>query len=499
MTLVFEIEYLSGVVFAAKGQDSPEPDWPPEPDRIFSALVATWGAHGLREEEGSALEWLEELPPPLVAASTATPRTSAGRFVPPNDAKSGRTGNPEILPIRRRRQSRLFPATRPDEPLVRFYWEKAAPNEQMLNSLQQLASDTSYVGHSASLTRCRFTHSQEPAPTEARHSRRWVYEGRFRELREDFAHNRRPKPGVRVISTAAPTDRTPQSYFSADWMILEHTGGAMPDIRAAALIAKEIRNTILSGYKQINRANDVPEAVSGHTSEGSPTPNPHLAIVPLAFAGTHLYADGHLLGFALVPPRESEIWSAENGWSRELLQAMRAVAPFNQQIDRRALKLESSGEERGSMRLRQFGLVLSPTLDSAKKSLSPVPYTATTRRFATVTPVVLDRYLKSKTPAEREEEIQEQIEAACTRIGLPAPIRIVPGKHSAVTGAPSAHPSGCSPDWMRWQMPRSLAGRFLTHALIEFSEPVQGPVILGAGRFVGLGLCMPWGTVERDV
>jgi CRISPR-associated protein Csb2 len=44
---------------------------------------------------------------------------------------------------------------------------------------------------------------------------------------------------------------------------------------------------------------------------------------------------------------------------------------------------------------------------------------------------------------------------------------------------------------MRWRLPSSLASRFLTHAVIRFSEPVEGPVILGAGRFVGLGLCRP--------
>jgi CRISPR-associated protein Csb2 len=31
----------------------------------------------------------------------------------------------------------------------------------------------------------------------------------------------------------------------------------------------------------------------------------------------------------------------------------------------------------------------------------------------------------------------------------------------------------------------------LFHATIEFAEPVAGPVVLGAGRFFGLGLCIP--------
>jgi len=55
MTLVLEFEYLSGVSFAAVGPDSDVPDWPPQPDRIFSALVASWAARGQRLREAEAL------------------------------------------------------------------------------------------------------------------------------------------------------------------------------------------------------------------------------------------------------------------------------------------------------------------------------------------------------------------------------------------------------------------------------------------------------------
>lgn len=44
---------------------------------------------------------------------------------------------------------------------------------------------------------------------------------------------------------------------------------------------------------------------------------------------------------------------------------------------------------------------------------------------------------------------------------------------------------------MRWKLPGSLASRQLTHAVIRFPETVRGSVLLGAGRFVGLGLCRP--------
>lgn len=42
--LCLEIEYLLGVSFASTGRTRPETDFPPQPDRVFSALVASWGA-----------------------------------------------------------------------------------------------------------------------------------------------------------------------------------------------------------------------------------------------------------------------------------------------------------------------------------------------------------------------------------------------------------------------------------------------------------------------
>ena len=112
------------------------------------------------------------------------------------------------------------------------------------------------------------------------------------------------------------------------------------------------------------------------------------------------------------------------------------------------------------------------------------------RRWASATPIVLDRFPKAKAIEEREEEVAVMIASSCVNIGLPEPARITVNKHAAVKGAPSAYPSGKAPTWTGWTLPGFLAGRALTHAVIEFGEKVQGPVILGAGRFAGLGLCL---------
>jgi CRISPR-associated protein Csb2 len=36
----------------------------------------------------------------------------------------------------------------------------------------------------------------------------------------------------------------------------------------------------------------------------------------------------------------------------------------------------------------------------------------------------------------------------------------------------------------------------LTHAVIDFAEPVRGPVLIGAGRYNGFGVCRPLPEAE---
>jgi CRISPR-associated protein Csb2 len=489
MTLVLEVEYLAGVVFAAIGPDSEVPDWPPQPDRIFSALVATWAARGQDDAETDALRWLEQLEPPQLIEHGAAPRTPATVFVPPNDPRSDRQKHAKgVLPALRRRQPRRFPATRPDDPVLRFVWSDAAPDAATLSALDRLARDTSYVGHSSSLTRCRFTLEQNtPDLTNARAPERRVYPGRLDELRQTYARfaksasgNDRPLPGARVTSRSA-TDRTRTSHFADRWLILEHVGGEMPDVRACALVARTIRDALLAGYDRIGLGDRIPEVVSGHSPDGKATRLPHIAIIPLAFVG-FAHADGHMMGFAVVPPEDGAILRDD-----VFRKALRALAPMDEERGRRILTITT---KEGTPRDGAFSIELSPSFEASRRSLDPALYAARARAFATVTPIALDRHLKARGQ-ERQEEIQAQIAISCRNIGLPEPEAVVADKHSAIEGAPSSSPSGKSPAWLRWRTPASLASRQLTHAVFRFPEPVDGPVLLGAGRFLGLGLFRP--------
>lgn len=309
---------------------------------------------------------------------------------------------------------------------------------------------------------------------------RWVYPGRLAELQREFDAGRRPQPGVRV-SLPRESRELRRGTFDNRWLILEHVAGDMPDVRASAFVSRAIHTALLSGYRRRGHAENIPEIVSGHTPSGEPSERPHIAIIPLPFAGFP-YADGHVLGFALVPPSGSGLLDDET-----FLTVLRELAPLDPGLNRRLLTVTTRA---GTPSDRAFSVGLAPILESPRRSLDPEIYTRPAYCFGSVTPIVLDRHLKGAHEA-RQEEIEAQLAVACRHVGLPEPSEIAADKHSAVEGAPSAYPSGNAPAWTRWRVPDSIASRQLTHAIIRFAEPVAGPVLLGAGRYAGLGLCRP--------
>ncbi len=459
--LAVEIEYLTGVARAANDRGD-APDWPPQPDRLYSALVATWAARGARPDERAALEWLERAEPPVIEASLAYWRSGLKVYVPPNDDNANAI---TILPVRRRRQERRFPACVPHDPVVRWFWAEE-PSAADFNALDALARDTSYLGHSSSLVRCTVRRVTEPGLGER--ARLVPYRGRLAELERAFASGQRPAPGgsLMPVQTVTPTAST--SIFGADWIVFADAGGWQPDAVGAALWTKTLLKVVQSGYKP----NAAPGWVSGHAADGTPLATPHLAALPMLDAGW-TWSQGRLMGIALVLPRALEA----SDFEVEEAGFFQALSRVNQ-AGTEGLELELRLPGGKAWRVRREAL-------PEAKSLRPDRYVATARIWGSVTPVALDRHPKALGDAEAS------ISAACERIGLPKPLRVVTSKNPAIRGAPSAGPSSGAPDWTGWRLPVPLDGRRLTHAVIEFATPVSGPLLLGAGRFVGLGLCLP--------
>lgn len=485
MNLALKIEFLTGVCRSAVPARD-EADWPPQPDRVFSALVATWAARGLREDERKALEWLEQQEPPTVQASKYFPRSVLDVYVPPNDAEAPRRSLNwedmsqrmqdrylEVMPSRGRKP-RKFPVACPDDPVMALVWPNC-PEIEMLEMLNEIARDLSYLGHSASLVCCRFSReSSAPLSYQGQRALRRIYPGRLRELMR--AHHENPvrpkiRPGEIVPDPVSPG----QPEIPGEWLVLKAIGGMVPDIQASALVCRAIRRALMSGYRRAGMASKIPRVVSGHEPDGKPTRQPHLAIAPMAFAGS-LYANGRVLGFSLIPP-PGMLLPDISGFR----EAFAAIAHYDKGQERRVLILE------GSPLREQLHLSPVATGDMTKSSLLSEPYLKPSSIWASVTPMVLDRHLKKND----ENEMRELVATSCENAGLPRPSldRIYIGKHSSVNGAPPTRISYRVPSWTRWKVPKALSTRSLVHVTIDFVQEVSGPILLGAGRFTGLGLC----------
>ncbi|MEK7753407.1 MAG: type I-U CRISPR-associated protein Csb2, partial [Acidobacteriota bacterium] len=108
------------------------------------------------------------------------------------------------------------------------------------------------------------------------------------------------------------------------------------------------------------------------------------------------------------------------------------------------------------------------------------------RRWATVTPYVFDRHAKAKDKAAYQRELGDAIRGSWQRVRQSSEVLadVVVTPVSAHLGAPASH-----------QFPRLVRkdGSYCrhTHAILIFDRPVVGPVLLGAGRYRGYGLCRP--------
>jgi CRISPR-associated protein Csb2 len=347
-------------------------------------------------------------------------------------------------------------------------------------ALHQVAQRMVSVGHSSSLVRARFCEALPPEPDRLWHPDstgnvplRVPHPERLERLEVWLQGGQRPGggavqryrfPGV----TEAQASR--KSWFggSDDWFVFEDNDGAFrPDILAFAHVAQRVRQALMELGPQ-----PVPEMISGHASKGGPTTAPHLAIVPLQYVGLP-YADGRLLGFAIVLPR---------GLAAEVrTEALRAIATFahlDQDEPRSIVQLTTRDA---------WQVVRSAS--PARASLRPDRWCNTSFAWASAMPVLLDRFPAKDDPVEEATILA----ASCHNIGLPEPVEIEIHKHAAISGAETTYPArghSARPDW-NFPQGSKFARRVRRHVVLRFAERVTGPVILGAGRFSGFGLCLP--------
>ncbi len=467
------INYLNNRVMAAAygSPDGSEPEWPPHPDRVFMSLVAAWGQTGQDRQEELALRWLERLPHPSIAAGKCRPRQAVTSYVPVNDTPS-RKNRGRLLPQNRIPQPRYFPSAALDNPVAHLIWPDAEPEEH-LQALQRVCASVTNVGHSTSLAQAYVENNPPsanwlPRTAPGGHQMRVPYAGRLDDLIVAYGNGQKPVArrwiGYSETGEAELTEK-PHSAFNPELIVFEATGTGL-DLHAAARISATFRNFIMAKCPD-----PVPEWISGHTPDGAPSHQPHMAILPLPFVGSQ-YADGHIMGLAVAIPRgmtnEEAGYCLSELTKREEDGRPSRHAIFSSEWNRAILQ---QIEAYGNRRLQQ--------------TLRPRTWTGPARTWHTVTPVTIDRYYKGPDKARLE---RENVTEQCRRIGLPTPATVVLGQHSMLEGVPPAREF----TRLKRRSDRGGNGEWQhTHAVIVFAEPVQGPVIIGSGRYRGYGLCRP--------
>ncbi len=459
------VHYLTGRAVATDPAWREAPEWPPHPARLFFALVEALHAGGNKSAERQAVEWLGRQAAPELEHSEKCDRI-VDVFVPVNDSSLTDLAEEISGNAARSRQPRTFASVTPDDPIVHFIWRDANPSRPIRDAFAAIGSRVPRLGHSSSLVAISICDNPPPArllPHPAGEVQLRIFdentldavESAFEVSKEIGQRGVLPVRflSYRDVRSVAPERPAPPRGVFAEMFVFRAIGPRLP-IVAAPLVTQTMRAASIAKARA-----PIPEVLSGHQPDGAPSTRPHAAFAALPYvADSQLgsnHADGHLLGVAVILPRGID--------GAERLAVLRAIGAV---------------EELRLGRMGVWQLERMPP-DPALYGLRQRTWMRPSIHWSSVTPVVLDRFPEDPYGSEAADVIA----SSCERIGLPRPM-VKPSRFSSLLGVP---PSNAFGPFSKPGMPR----RFHIHADLLFPTAVSGPILIGAGRYRGFGLCRP--------
>jgi len=498
-----------------------ELDWPPSPARLHQALMdaALTGLPAGKEEllASSALEalrWLEQQDPPgIVASRISEDPGSATRFqfaIPQNNPSKSDWTKPSILlaPTLRRRAVGLS-----GEPLRLYYvWRLDSEVAQdaaaeHLGVLADLAAQVRYLGRAEDQVEARIELKEHDSvsalpgtcetwrPTnQAGGIDLWVPKGG---TTDDLIRNHslvvpartRKPPAGRFLGTQAYACAAAEGLLPvhvAIFQLVADTGDPDEpplscDAENAGVWRSRIRQKAVDlalDHGRWDQPDLAQELITGHPpGEAKRTEQPHLGFVPLPSISSHGKADGRVRRFALLG-------YARVGAELEAVEVYRVLCA----------SLDGEAVEAGMSRYRLALLAGRPEMDRVWSQ-----FLRSSRVWLSVTPVALARGFSvpthsgdgSRKLTSNERHLRKLAEwAALLRsslrhVGLP--------ENLVATCSITLTPSPLVPNTHRAERYRPPGeSAVLTHARMEFAEPVRGPLIVGDRRYQGYGLFLPY-------
>ncbi|WP_038033717.1 type I-U CRISPR-associated protein Csb2 [Thermopetrobacter sp. TC1] len=493
------------------------PDWPPAPFRLFQALLAA-AAQGeqVTEEDAEALRWLEAQPAPLILAPLSIPGTHYTTFVPNNDldAVGGDPDKMEKIRVGKDIRPRLFTRL----PSFTYVWRNAAEiiQAETLQTLQAIVHRLYQFGRGVDMAFARIERlddarledlAEQPdtlryEPQKAGHENLLPVPepGSLESLLERFRANRQrlqaeqrgrkrvvwhfrqpPKPRARSVCYACPPHMRVFDLRAAE----DEAAFAPWPRTGVAYLIKNLRDAAAARLKAAlpqERHAEIERYLIGRNA-GKHDKNRRIRIIPLPSIG-HAHAGGNIRRLLVEVPQGCPLMPDDVFWAFE------GTSPE-----------ENIDWETGEI----YGVAKSRLIAAADAAFAARHYRIghlgklpRELRWRTITPAALPAHRGGRTGTarlSREARAIHAVKQALRHAGISAkPLRIHVQREPFNRNAARA-------DRYAPQSDPDLKERFsanrLWHAEIIFDRPLAGPLIIGDGRYLGLGLMAPVPTYAR--
>lgn len=492
--LVFSIhlhDRFHGMAFGA-------PEWPPSPARVFQALLAG-AARGkeLGDDVAAALTWLEGLDAPRIGAPRARLGAEGALWVPNNDldAKDGDPAKVSELRVPKRFQPRIVEGK---EPLLYLWpfddgaehavvlvgvaeqlyqlgrgidlaWARAEPLDDA--SADELLARYPGVVHEPAGPGDK-TGSQCPMPGSLASLRRRFQASRLRETREGKKRSEIFENAPKALFRSIQYGR--RFVLESYDLVHEHDVERpfpVPLAKVAALVAA-VRDGAADRLRAAfpGQRDEIERILIGRKADGRDggPRNDRVRIIPLPSIG-HPDADLGVRRLVVSIPGGSSLPVEDLAWAFD--------------------GLSRSTPEIGNVEYVLARSVASTMLDR---------YARAARRFRSVTPLVLPHEASRRRiePSRRTAEAKGGQERAEEELRASRAVRAAL-RHAGITARAESIEVQREPFDRRGDRVEDFAEgtRFakerLWHVRLTLDRPVEGPIVVGDGRFFGLGVLAP--------
>jgi CRISPR-associated protein Csb2 len=487
--LCIEAHFLAGRYHGRKSERERTyfpPEWPPNPHRLFQALLAA-GNLGFRRTEFSdakkeALRWLERRAAPEIVCPPAHAASAVRLYVPNNDMDKvarawAQNKEPEKQPNELRTDKDLRPHRFVSNVPVRFLWpigdeewDAARPYVEILceeaRHLHCLGLGIDLVAGNGRILSAQ---EKNALPGET-----WIADGdgvgwrvpaagSLNELIERHSGQKQRVQGGRRAERAVAPPAPPSVYREVGYIrrakgrcrpvhafaLVDEDGAYRSfDPREAITVAAWLRHAAHERAKAMKLDADFIERfVCGH-GEDAEAKNDRFSYLPLPTIAPK-GRDGRIRRVLLAEPFGGGGGKAQ-AVSRRLADA--------------SLVEDGTGEIKADLR------EIDPDTDGVT-----LRYLRKACTFGSVTPLVLPGHDDFRTRKAHALVLKALAQAGYT---TPA-VKITLQREPVFPGAEVAR---------AYRVPTYLKEFPRTHAIITFAEEVPGPVVIGAGRHIGLGL-----------